>query len=90
MKISYDEAKRQWTLENRGLDFEDAPEVLTGTHVVLEDDRKSYSEDRMQTYGHLNGRLVMFAWTPTPEGMRIFSMRKCNEREQRKFKHWAG
>jgi hypothetical protein len=64
MKISYDDAKRRWTLENRGLDFEDAPEVLTGFHIVLEDDRKPYSEARMQTYGHLNGRLIMFAWEP--------------------------
>jgi uncharacterized DUF497 family protein len=90
MKIEYDEGKRRWTLEYRGLDFEDAPKVLDGIYVVMPDDRKAYAEARFQTYGYLAERLVMFAWTPIIGGMRIFSMRKCNDREQRKFKRWVG
>lgn len=30
MRISYDPAKRQRTLDERGLDFEDAPTVFAG------------------------------------------------------------
>ena len=33
---------------------------------------------------------LMFAFTPTEEGIRVFSMRKCNVREQRKFDRWVG
>ena len=90
MKIEYDEAKRLWTLEKRGLDFLDAPKVFDGIHVVQEDDRRAYAEPRYQTYGYLFDRLTMFAWTPVTGGLRIFSMRKCNDREQRKFDRWLG
>jgi len=37
------------------------------------------------TYGMLNERMVMFAWIPTEAGLRVISMRKCNDREYRKF-----
>ncbi|RVT43495.1 BrnT family toxin [Sphingobium algorifonticola] len=90
MKVSFDETKRLWTLENRGLDFVDAPEILKGVHIVLEDDRKPYPEPRFLAYGFVDNRLVMFAFTPIPDGIRVFSMRKCNAREQRKFDHWVG
>ncbi len=90
MKLEWDEEKRRWTLERRGLDFADALKVLEDTYVVQQDDRKSYSEARLLTYGFLSNRLVMFAWTPIVGGMRIFSMRKCNDREQRKFDRWVG
>ncbi len=90
MILEWDEAKRQWTLEHRQLDFADAPLALDGVHIVQQDDRKPYPEPRYLTYGFLDERLVMFAWTPIEGGMRIFSMRKCNDREQRKFDRWVG
>ena len=90
MRVSFDEAKRQWTLKNRGLDFQDAPKILDGLYVVQIDDRKTYPEERLLTYGFLSGRLTMFAWTPIDGGMRVFSMRKCNDREQLKFDRWVG
>jgi uncharacterized DUF497 family protein len=90
MKLDWDEDKRIKNLEKHGLNFFDATEVLEGIYVVLPDDRKAYPEPRFLTYGFLEERLVMFAWTPIKGGMRIFSMRKCNDREQRKFDRWVG
>ena len=90
MRLEWDEEKRRWTLEHRGLDFADSPKILDGIHIVQDDDRRVYAEPRFQTYGHLLDRLTMFAWTPIGGGMRIFSMRKCNDREQRKFDRWVG
>ena len=90
MKLEWDENKRIENLKKHGLDFADAPRLLEGIHIVLEDDRTLYPEARFQTYGYLTGRLSMFAWTPILGGMRIFSMRKCNDREQRKFERWVG
>jgi len=85
MKIEFDKVKRQWTLENRKLDFLDAEKIFTGRVFVQEDNRYNYPEPRFQTYGYLNDRLVMFAWTEIPDGIRIISMRKCNDREQEKY-----
>ena len=85
MEISFDEAKRQWTIAQRGLDFADVGNVLAGPTLTLEDDRFAYREPRFQTYGLLEERLIMFAWTPTDGGFRIISMRRCNDREHREF-----
>ncbi len=85
MEVYFDEAKRAQTLIDRGLDFADADQIFDGTEVTLRDDRFDYPEPRFQTYGMLDNRLVMIAWTPIPSGIRVISMRKCNDREQRKF-----
>jgi len=90
MHIEYDEEKRLWTLERRGLDFADAGRIFEGPTFTQQDDRFDYPEPRFQTYGLLNERLVMFAWTPIPYGVRVFSMRRCNEREQPKFAERLG
>ncbi|WP_421853771.1 BrnT family toxin [Novosphingobium sp.] len=90
MEITYDEAKRQWTLLERELDFVDVAKVLDGPLLTLHDDRFAYPEPRYQTYGLLNERMVMFAWTETERGIRVISMRRCNEREQRRFAHRLG
>jgi uncharacterized DUF497 family protein len=86
MAISYDPAKRDETLAERGLDFEDAEQVFAGLTLTLPDLRHDYGEGRFQTYGLLDGRLVMVVWTARGEDRQIMPMRKCNEREQAKFK----
>ncbi len=64
MRISYDPAKRQKTLEERGLDFEDAPAVFSGLTFEVQDTRQDYGETRMICFGHLAGRLVVIGYTP--------------------------
>lgn len=85
MLIDFDPAKRLATLEQRRLDFVDVAKVITGPTITSEDRRFDYVEPRFQTFGFLDGRLVMFAWTPIPGGVRVISMRKCNEREKDRF-----
>lgn len=85
MKISFDPQKRQWTLEHRGLDFEDAVDVFSGPVADILDDRQDYGEMRTVTYGLRMGRLVAIVWTPRGDSRHIISMRKCNERERAKF-----
>jgi uncharacterized DUF497 family protein len=60
-------------------------EVISGMTVTNEDCRYDYGEPRLQTYGLLKDRLVMFAWTPIDGGLRVISMRKCNDKEQASF-----
>lgn len=52
---------------------------------TVEDDRAAYPEPRFLTHGRIGDRLAMVARTPTEAGVRIISMRKCNEREQKRF-----
>jgi len=85
MEVSYDEGKRLKTLKDRGLDFAKSGEIFEGIYFTQQDDRFDYPEPRFQTYGYIQQRLVMIAWTPTANGIRVISMRKCNEREQTAF-----
>jgi uncharacterized DUF497 family protein len=85
MKIEYDHAKRDATLENRGLDMADAVEVFEGVHITFPDIRFDYGEERSLTIGYLQGRMVVLAWTPRGEATRIISMRKANDREEKRY-----
>ncbi len=83
MKITYDEAKRTKTLEERGLDFEDAVSVFHSAAYTIEDTRHAYGEIRHVTYGFLADRMVAAVWTPRDNGRRILSMRYAHEKEYR-------
>jgi len=85
MKITFDPAKRDKTLADRGLDFEDAAKVFAGVTLDIEDTRKDYGEIRMISFGYLESRMVVVGYTSRDAGRHIFSMRKANEREQRRI-----
>ena len=82
MRITFDEAKREKTLAERGLDFADAAFVFAGVTLEVEDTRKNYGEARVICYGLLKGRMVVVGYTPRGADRHVFSMRKANEREQ--------
>jgi uncharacterized protein len=83
--ISYDPAKRDWTLRERKLDFDDAAEVFAGWTIDIPDSRREYGELRINTVGYLNDRMVIVCWTPRGNDRRIISMRKANEREKARY-----
>jgi uncharacterized protein len=85
MRITYDPQKRAHTLANRGLDFEDAPQIFGSESYEMVDDRRDYREVRWLTVGLLGGRLMMVVWTPRGDARHIISMRKCNDREKRRY-----
>jgi uncharacterized DUF497 family protein len=81
MLIEFDEPKRAKTLEERGLDFADAGQVLDGVQLTLADERYAYDEPRNVTFDVLSGRMVVVVWTPCGAARRIISMRYANDRE---------
>lgn len=81
MEITFDPAKRQKTLEERGLDFADAARVFAGEHFDVADERFDYGEARYLTFGWIDGRAVSLVWTPRGEGRRIISMRHVHAKE---------
>jgi uncharacterized protein len=85
MRITFDRAKGEATLRERGIDFRDALHVFDGPTLEVEDRRRDYGEVRMLTVGFLAGRMVMVVWTPREGARRIISMRKCNAKEQARY-----
>ena len=90
MPVSYDPAKRLRTLEERGLDFEDADVIFDGPAFTLADRRLEYGEDRLITFGLAGERLVVIVWTPRDGDRHIISMRKANDREQARYRARLG
>lgn len=90
MEISFDESKRLKTLNERGLDFARAGEIFDGPEFTVLDDRMDYGEERFNTFGYLDDRLVSLTWTLREGRHRIISMRKANDREQARFKRRVG
>ena len=69
----------------RKLDFEDLPKVLRGKHMLIEDTRKDYGEKRILCFGFFGGRMVVVGFVQRGEVKHVFSMRKANDREQKKI-----
>jgi hypothetical protein len=82
MRITYDPNKRAKTLEERGLDFEDAALVFASATFEAEDTRKDYGERRIICFGYLRDRPVVVVYTPRGADRHVFSMRNANEREK--------
>jgi uncharacterized protein len=85
MDITFDPKKRDATLQERGLDFADAAQVFAGKTLDHDDERYDYGERRIITVGKLLGRMVIVAWTPRRAARHVFSMRKANAKEQKRY-----
>lgn len=86
MVITYDPAKRLAALRERDLDFESAAELFSGVTFEFEDTRKDYGERRVICIGLLSGRMVMVCYVQRGLSRHVFSMRKCNAREIKRYK----
>lgn len=90
MRLTFDPSKRERTLAERGLDFAQAAIVFEGDHLTFEDDRQDSGERRLITIGRLIDRMVVLVWTPRGDARHIISMRKANDREQRRYEDRLG
>ena len=68
----------------------DAAEVLAGQTFRFQDNRADYGEVRMIAVGMLRGRMVVVVYTDRPGARHIISMRKANDREQRRYQKELG
>ena len=86
MKFTCDPAKNQTNIETRGLPLLAAQAMFNESMAVVEDTRKTYPERRFIGYNTLEGRLMVVVFCiPADDQIRIISLRKANEREQKIF-----
>jgi uncharacterized DUF497 family protein len=86
VELEWDEAKRQWTLENRNLDFADVTDFDFGTADTVEDNRTDNGEVRFVSTGVLHDRLCVLCWTRRGNTVRVISLRKANDRKKQIYR----
>ena len=83
--MTWDEAKRTENLRKHGLDFLSVESLFNGYTVTMEDDRFSYGEQRIITFGVLEGRVLAVVHTEQDDDIRMISMRKATRREEQSY-----
>jgi len=85
MQIEWNERKRGTNLIKHGVDFADAHELFEQPFFRKEDTRQNYGERRFLAVGQIQGRVMVAAYTMRGDAIRIISLRKGNQREQKSF-----
>jgi uncharacterized DUF497 family protein len=85
MKFTWHESKRQSNLKKHGYDFSDAEQVFLGATITFEDSRTYYGEQRFNTMGLVETKVVVISHTETDDTIHIISMREAENHESRTF-----
>lgn len=85
MHVTFDPEKNETNMRRRGLSFEQAVEFNFETAHVQTDERRDYGETRYVALGKLRDRLHVLCFTETPDGIRVISFRKANDREINRY-----
>jgi uncharacterized protein len=85
VEITYDPAKNERNIRERGLSFERARDFDFATAVIEFDRRRDYGEIRVVAQGFLEGRLHSLCYVETEVGIRVISFRKANPREIKRY-----
>lgn len=84
--VEWDEAKRLWTLANRGIDFDALRNVFVDpARLETEDTRQDYGEQRWVLLCPVGDHLLHVTFTMRGERRRIISARRASTREQRHY-----
>lgn len=84
MELSYDPAKSERSVRERGLSFKRARDFDFENARFWEDTRQDYPETRYVALGYLDDRLHVLVFSETRDGIRVISFRKADEREGKK------
>ena len=85
MEFEWDEAKREETLAERGIDFASMAGFDWDTATVERSGR--YGETRWAATGYIADRLHKVVYTERGNRRRIISLRKTNARERTNYEH---
>ena len=85
MEITFDQAKNEKNILERGLSFDQVNDFDFLTAIIVVDARFDYGEVRFRALGWLNSRLVALVFIRCVNGIRIISFRKANKREVRQY-----
>lgn len=85
MKYEWNENKREVNLAKHGIDFHCLDDFKWDTAVKTVDDRRDYDEQRWVAFGFIGSRLYVLVYTLRFEIIRVISLRKANDREEKQY-----
>jgi uncharacterized DUF497 family protein len=83
--MEFDAAKNAANLRERGVGLVRFADMEMETTISFEDTRKDYGEPRFRVWGLLDGRLHVAVITPRGERVRVISLRRANQREEKTY-----
>lgn len=89
MDISFDPAKNERNVRDRGLPFDLVEHLDWSTAIIEEDVRKDYGERRYRALGKIGTRLHAVVFTPRAGKVHVIRLRKANQREVRNYEQQA-
>ena len=85
MKLEFDPAKNARNIRERGISFERFADMDLNTAIAVEDARTDYGERRVRLFGMIEDRLHVGVITYRGEKVRVISLRRANQREERTY-----
>lgn len=83
--ISFDPAKNERNVIDRGLPFKLVEQLDWSGAVIEEDVRRNYDERRYLALGRIGNRLHAVVFTPRAGKVHVISLRKANQREVKDY-----
>jgi uncharacterized DUF497 family protein len=84
-KFGWDPGKRDWTIRERGIDFDEARHVFDGPTIVYRSDRKG--EERYVVFGFLDDVEIAVVCSLRVDLCWIISARRASRNERKKYHH---
>jgi uncharacterized protein len=88
-EFEWSEAKRLKVLKDRGLDFLAATVMFDGRPVLSEPSPRA-DEGRWLNIAELNGQMMAIVWCWRGEKIRIITMRRARDAEERRYRELYG
>lgn len=85
MLLEFDPAKSATNLRERGIGFDRFADLDVETAISIEDKRRDYGEQRLRVLGYIDRQLYAAVITPRGAAIRVISLRRANEREEKTY-----
>jgi uncharacterized DUF497 family protein len=83
--LEYDETKSARNERERGIGFDRFSSMDLTVSVASDDDRRDYGETRTRLVGPIDGHLHVAIITRREDRLRVISLRRANDREERAY-----
>jgi uncharacterized DUF497 family protein len=88
--FTWDEAKREWVLAERGIDFLRVAFELFDGRPLLTAPTPRDDEERLLSIGLIEGKFFAVVWTWRDGAVRIITARRARDEEEKRYRALYG